>query len=151
MAIFFQHVGERGGQRDFPKTIGTPSAGLAHFELDQIAEITEGLPPDEIRRIEDQIQKEAPNGFQVWGIPSGARSVLATLREGDWLLLLESDGPGGQFHYGGRVIYRPKREMFNLSQRLWGEAKFPLIVLLNGKLTDYPWDRFRVRRETGKE
>jgi 5-methylcytosine-specific restriction protein A len=33
--------------------------------------------------------------------------------------------------------------MFNLSQRLWGEAKFPLIVLLNGKLTDYPWDRFR--------
>jgi hypothetical protein len=74
MAIFFQHVGERGGQRDFPKTIGTPSAGLAHFELDQIAEITEGLPPDEIRRIEDQIQKEAPNGFGAYPVVRGQSS-----------------------------------------------------------------------------
>src|SRR4051794_38004209 len=83
------------------------------------------------------------DGFQVWGIPSGAKSVLRRLREGDWLLLVESDGPGGTFHYGGRVIYRPAREQFGLSARLWGEARYPLIVLLDGRLTGYSWERFR--------
>jgi 5-methylcytosine-specific restriction protein A len=89
------------------------------------------------------LRKEVPNGFQIWGIPSGAKSVLKNLRRGDWLLLLLSDGPGGSFYYGGRVIFRPEREMFDVSHRLWGEAKFPLIVLLDGRLTSYPWETFR--------
>jgi 5-methylcytosine-specific restriction protein A len=143
MAIFFQHVGEQGGQRDFPKTIGTPSSGLMYFQLDQLDEITEGFGPDEIQNIRTQLRTEAPDGFQLWGIPSGAKSVISNLRKDNWLLLVESDGPGGQFYYGGRVIYRPTREMFDLSKRLWGEARFPLIVLLAGRLTDYPWETFR--------
>jgi 5-methylcytosine-specific restriction protein A len=33
--------------------------------------------------------------------------------------------------------------MFEISLRLWGEARFPLIVLLNGRLTNYSWEQFR--------
>jgi 5-methylcytosine-specific restriction enzyme A len=64
------------------------------------------------------------------------------LRRNDWLLLLLSDGPGGSFYYGGRVLFRPEREMFDVSRRLWGEAKFPLVIFLAGKLTSYPWMAF---------
>jgi 5-methylcytosine-specific restriction enzyme A len=143
MAIFFQHVGEQGGKRDFPKTIGTPSTGLMQFQLDQLPELTEGVEQNAVEAIERELRMEAPEGFQLWGIPSGARSVISNLRKDNWLLLLESDGPGGQFFYGGRVIYRPTQELFALSRRLWGEARFPLIVLLVGRLTDYPWEQFR--------
>jgi 5-methylcytosine-specific restriction protein A len=143
MAIFFQHVGERGGKRDFPKTIGTPENGLKYFQIDQLHEVTAGLESREIDSIHNKIRQQSPDGFQLWGIPSGARSVISNLRDGDWLLLLESDGPGGQFYYGGKVVYRPNREMFDLSTRLWGEPRFPLIVLLDGKLTNFSWERFR--------
>jgi hypothetical protein len=144
MTIFYQHVGERGGNRDFPKTIGRPNQGLVNFQLDNVPELTAGLDQDATQALEAEIRRQAPEGFQLWGIPSGAKSVLSTLRKGHWLLLLESDGPGGQFYYGGQVIYRPDREMHDLSRRLWGEARFPLIVLLHGRLTDYPWERFRM-------
>jgi 5-methylcytosine-specific restriction enzyme A len=143
VAIFFQHVGEQGGKRDFPKTIGTAGTGLVTFQLDQLPELTDVLQQDVVQALQKQLQTEAPGGFQLWGIPSGARSVISNLRKDNWLLLLESDGPGGQFHYGGRVIYRPDRELFALSRRLWGEERFPLIVLLLGALTNYPWEQFR--------
>jgi len=143
MTIYFQHVGEQGGKRDFPKTIGTSTGGLVHFNIDDLPEVTSVLSADQRQDVENMLRKEVPNGFQIWGIPSGAKSVLKNLRRDDWLLLLLSDGPGGSFYYGGRVIFRPEREMFDLSHRLWGEAKFPLIVLLDGRLTSYPWETFR--------
>jgi 5-methylcytosine-specific restriction enzyme A len=111
--------------------------------IDDLPEITAALSSDQLKALNEILQKEAPNGFQVWGIPSGAKSVLKNLRRNDWLLLLLSDGPGGSFYYGGRVIFRPDQEMFDVSHRLWGEAKFPLIVLLIGKLTSFPWETFR--------
>jgi 5-methylcytosine-specific restriction enzyme A len=124
MTIYFQHVGEQGGKRDFPKTIGTPADGLVRFNLDNLSEVTAALGTNQRQELEDTLRKEVPNGFQIWGIPSGAKSVLKNLRRGDWLLLLLSDGPGGSFYYGGRVVFRPEREMFDVSSRLWGEAKF---------------------------
>jgi hypothetical protein len=85
---------------------------------------------------------EAPDGFRIWGIPSGARSVLSSLAPGDYLLLLESPGPGGTFVYGGRIIAAPTRECFDLSMHLWGEQRFPLIVFMTGRLTNYRWVTF---------
>jgi predicted HNH restriction endonuclease len=68
---------------------------------------------------------------------------LDDARSGDWLLLLESDRPGGQFYYAGRILYRAPKELFSLSSELWGEAKYPIILLLDGQLTNYSWDTFR--------
>ncbi len=41
MAIYFQHVGEQGGKRDFPKTIGTTANGLLYFQLSEVPEVTQ--------------------------------------------------------------------------------------------------------------
>lgn len=109
MTIYFQHVGEQGGRRDFPKTIGTSTDGLVRFNIDDVPEVTANLSADDRQNLENMLRKEVPTGFQIWGIPSGAKSILANLRREDWLLLLLSDGPGGSFYYGGRVVYRPEK------------------------------------------
>lgn len=135
MTIYFQHVGERGGNRDFPKTIGD-SSGLRGFHL---LDIQSFLSKDDRR----QLPLLPSHGFQIWGIPSGAKQMLKSLVPGDWVLLLKSDRPGGQFYYAGRVLYRLSNESFELSRHLWGEARFPIILFLEGCLTSYPWEAFR--------
>ncbi|MDV7145965.1 HNH endonuclease [Tropicimonas sp. TH_r6] len=142
MTVFFQHVGEAGGQRDFPKTIGTPKTGLIKFSFDEIGPYLSNLSVSELPELQNELEKASPDGFQIWGIPSGAKYVLRSLKNGDHLLLLEAAGQGGSFAYGGRIIAFPTSECFQLSEHLWGEAKFPLIVFMNGGLTNYPWPQF---------
>jgi hypothetical protein len=132
MAIFFHHVGEQGGQRDFPKTIGTRKRGLVRFQWDEVAPYLDHLSAAESRGLEQQAAAAAPNGFQVWGIPSGAKSALKNFSIGDYLLLLESAAFGGGFVYAGKAIGVPPGECWDLSRHLWGEQKFPLIVFLVG-------------------
>jgi hypothetical protein len=142
VTVFFQHVGERGGGRDFPRTIGTPEASLVRFTFGDVAQHLEHLEPPERERLAAETALQAPDGFQIWGIPSGARSVLSSLAPGDYLLLLESPGPGGIFVYGGRIIAGPTKECFDLSMQLGGEQRFPLIVFMTGRLTNYRWLTF---------
>lgn len=142
MSVFFQHVGEAGGGRDFPRTIGTPRDGLRYFDFADLEPRLGHLPSDEVEQLRRDVAKYAPDGFQVWGIPSGAKFVLSTFRVGDCLLLLEAAGPGGSFAYVGRAIAKPSRECHDLSLQLWGEQKFPLIVFLKGSLTNYRWFSF---------
>jgi hypothetical protein len=142
MTIFFQHVGEKGGQRDFPRTIGTPQSGLVVFTFDNVRKQLGHLPETEMDQLERDCKRLAPDGFQIWSIPSGAKSVLRTLVVGDYLLLLESVGPGGVFAYGGIIVARPSQECFDLSVHLWGENRFPLIVFMRGNLTSYRWYDF---------
>jgi hypothetical protein len=70
-------------------------------------------------------------------------AMLRDLSPDDWFLLLESDRPGGQFYYAGRILRRLDREAFDLSLKLWGEARYPIIFFLDGQLTNFPWERFR--------
>jgi 5-methylcytosine-specific restriction enzyme A len=93
VTIYFQHVGEAGGGRDFPKTIGTPKAGLRYFSFKDINEHVDRLDPEQHAFIQRTLANEAPQGFQIWGIPSGAKSILKNLKAGDYLLLIESIGP----------------------------------------------------------
>src|SRR5690349_20684049 len=139
MTIFFQHVGEAGGRRDFPKSIGTPRSGLQSFTFEQIEPYLDNLNSEEHRSIRIATEELDETGFQVWGIPSGAKSVLRDLQVRDYLLLLEAVGPGGGFAYGGKVIARPSKECFRLSEHLWGEARYPIIVLLTGRFSNYSW------------
>ena len=142
MTVFFQHVGEAGGARDFPKTIGTPRNGLRHFDFAELESFLSHLPSSEVEQLREDTVARAPDGFQIWGIPSGAKSVLRDFRSGDYLLLLEAVGPGGTFAYVGRAIAKPSQECFELSFHLWGEQRFPLIVFLKGNLTSYRWFNF---------
>ena len=142
MTVFFQHVGEAGGARDFPKTIGTPKNGVRHFDFTELEPFLSHLPAGEVEQLQEDTVAYAPDGFQIWGIPSGAKSVLRDFRSGDYLLLLEAVGPGGTFAYVGRAIAKPSQECFELSRHLWGEQRFPLIVFLKGNLTSYRWFNF---------
>lgn len=58
------------------------------------------------------------------------------------LLLLKTVGLDGTFDYVGRVVAHIPGEFTELSQHLWGEVDFPLIVLLDGHLVDYSWVDF---------
>lgn len=142
MTVYYQHIGEKLSARDFPRTIGTPKSGLVNFHWEDISNFLTDLDPAESRLLKEETQKFAGDGFQIWGIPSGAKSVIRDLEKGDYLLLLETIGPGGSFAYVGRVIGRPSKECFDLSLHLWGESRFPLIVFLKGALTSYPWFAF---------
>jgi hypothetical protein len=45
MTVYFQHVGEQGAARDFPRTIGTRKTGLVRFQLDEIQSYLASLTP----------------------------------------------------------------------------------------------------------
>ncbi|MEW6688554.1 MAG: hypothetical protein AB1452_05610 [Pseudomonadota bacterium] len=145
MTVFFQHVGEAGAARDFPRTIGTERAGLIRYELSEISTYLHPLLSDEVESIEAITKVETPKGFQIWGIPAGARPVLRRMAHGDYLLLLETIGEGGLFTYGGRVVARLSRELPAFSKFLWTEARFPIIIFLDGDLLRYGWPDFRNR------
>jgi 5-methylcytosine-specific restriction protein A len=142
MTVFFQHVGERGGNRDFPRTIGTAGGGLVYFHFEDIEPYLEEIGADERRQMRRATEEIDADGFQIWGVPSGARTVLRELTVDDYLLLLESVGPGGSFAYAGRIIWRASVECFTLSRHLWGEGRFPIIVLMTGGLANYRWYDF---------
>jgi hypothetical protein len=138
MTIYYQHVGEGMAQRDFPRTLGTARSGVKRFTLDEVRPFIEALNPLEVAEISDSVQELAPTGFQIWGIPSGAMHVLEHMRTGDFLLLLEST----DFTYCGQVIHRVSEQLHSFSLHLWGEARFPIIIFLQGELVAYPWSDF---------
>ncbi len=142
MTIYFQHVGERGGARDFPRTIGTRKAGLMTFSYEGIEAYLSPLSGYERSMVKEDVKEKAAAGFQIWGIPAGAKSVLKRMETGDYLLLLESVTEGGFFPYGGEVVSKIAQPLPELSRFLWTEAHFPLIVLLRGNLMHYPWPTF---------
>lgn len=57
---------------------------------------------------------------------------------GDFLLLLESHS----FAYAGQVLHRVSEPLWDFSTHIWGEGRFPLIVLLQGELINYAWNDF---------
>ena len=139
MTIFYQHIGERMWQRDAPRSIGSPDEGVRRFMLSDIEPFIDGIDPFEQLQLRATIEEAAPTGFQIWGLPSGASGVLRKMTQGDFLLLLEST----DFRYAGQVLFRISQPLHRLSAHIWGEERFPIIVLLQGEMVTYGWDRFR--------
>lgn len=138
MAIYYQHVGEVGSTRDFPRSLGTITDGLKRFSFADIEPYIQHLTPEELLDIRGRTKEFAPTGFQVWGLPSGAGPTLKRMVTGDYLMLLESI----HFSYVGQVIHRVSEPCWDLSNHIWYERRFPIIVLLQGELIFYPWANF---------
>jgi hypothetical protein len=138
MTIYYQHIGERLTARDFPKSLGTAGSGLVRFGFKDIEGFLEHLTPLELLDIESKCSQLAPTGFQIWGIPSGAQRVLEKMQTGDFLMLLEST----DFAYCGQVLHRITDMCPDLSNEIWGEQKFPIIILLQGEMISYGWNEF---------
>jgi hypothetical protein len=94
-------------------------------ELGDVAE-------SELQRISHAVRAAGADVFQIWGIPAGGGRIFRRIRENDYWLLLDTDRPGGTISYAGRVLCKIENPSFRLSNYLWGEAKFPLIMLLDG-------------------
>jgi len=139
MTIYYQHIGEALWQRDAPRSIGSSIDGVRRFSLNEIERFLDTINPFEQQAIRQIINDLAPSGFQIWGIPSGARQILKDMSQGDFLLLLEST----DFRYVGQVLFRISEPLHRLSAHIWGEERFPIIILLQGEMITYGWDRFR--------
>jgi hypothetical protein len=124
--------------RDGPRSIGTRENGVKRFSWLDIEPFVRDLDGFEVMSMRHKIADLAPTGFQIWGIPSGAQRVLEPMRTGDFLMLLEST----DFSYVGQVIHRASQPQWAWSRHIWGEERFPLIILLQGELITYGWDAF---------
>lgn len=125
--------------RDAPRSLGTPLDGVRRFAWLDIEEYLDAVTPYELMEARGMVTKEAaPTGFQIWGIPSGAQRVLEKMAAGDFLMLLEST----DFRYVGQVLHRFTQPNHRLSRHIWGEERFPLIILLQGEMITYGWDAF---------
>ncbi len=107
--------------------------------MDEVEQFLPEIAPGEIanlRQIEDEL---APTGFQIWGLPGGAESVISRMTAGDYLMLLESE----YFAYAGQVLHKLSVPSWTLSSHIWDEQKFPLIVFLQGQMIEYDWGKFK--------
>jgi hypothetical protein len=142
MSVFWQHVGQQNAARDFPRTLGTPEARLRFFRSSEVRDHLSDLNPLEMGRIEKKFADLGGTQFQIWGLPSGADRALSKIEPKDYFMVLDTNAEGGAFRYVGRVLcYLPGRQ-WDVSQWLWGSQKYPLILLLEGELIEYPWPRF---------
>jgi hypothetical protein len=139
MSFFWQHVGDANSKRDFPRTLGGKNA-LKEFSIVDVKPYLSDVSPIHQAEVERNFARIGKTTFQIWGLPVGAVGILKKLEVGDYLLLLDSNADWGS--YVGRVLYYLPEEHWSLSEHLWREAKFPLIVLLRGAFIHYPWPRF---------
>jgi hypothetical protein len=92
---FFQHVGEADSERDFPRTLVSNEGQKVRFQFSQIERFLD-IHPDEKRSLALQLSELIPEGFQIWGVPAGAKSVMNAVRPSDVLLLLRTWGREGR-------------------------------------------------------
>jgi hypothetical protein len=130
MSIFWQHVGDQLGARDFPRTLGTPRNGLRYFRVEDIRPHLSELSPPQASELERNLTRIGASPFQIWGLPTGAAETLSKMGVGDYFMALDTNAEWGAFRYIGRVLYYLPEQQWDLSLHLWKERKFPLIVLL---------------------
>ena len=73
MTIFYQHIGEAMWARDAPRSLGTHLDGVMQFIWRDIEPYLGEITPYELMEAHNKVTELASTGFQVWGIPSGAR------------------------------------------------------------------------------
>ena len=130
MNLFFHHVGQVGARQDFPKTV---------FEKHSISKlISDGILSD--TELIKQLGDKFPDGeFNCWGVPAGASSVIRNLKEGDYVLLVESSRIDGIIPALCPVKIFWRYELRGLSEYLWGDSKFPFIFFFNTIQIELMW------------
>ena len=115
--LYFHHVGQRGSDEDFPKTV---------FGRVALSQIEGAIGPDDPLRAEivGALRERFPEGWcNVWGVPVGARTSIANLNTGDAVLLVESVAGHGSVPAVCPDVLYWNRANPKLSQELWGNSK----------------------------
>lgn len=136
MRLYFHHVGQQGAERDFPKTVWS-KVPLSTVERHLSASVTNR---DEI--IQTLTELFPSGGFNCWGVPAGAKSVIKNLRPGDAVLLVETTAGAGSVPALCIVKAFWSIAMPQLSEALWGEAKFPYVFFFDTIKIDLTWSEF---------
>ena len=111
MKICFHHVGENGAKEDFPKTI---------YRTISIENIQKNIPDSIVEKEEiiRRLREKFQNGkINCWGVPSGAKSVIKKLEEGDLVFLVEKASK-----YGGSIPVLAKVKVY-FEVQLWDLSK----------------------------
>lgn len=139
MTIYYQHIGQALWRRDAPRSLGSDDGTLRRFQIADVDDYLTDVPEPELYALRRITSDVAPTGFQIWGLPSGAAPTLRAMEAGDSLLLLERD----DFRYVGQVLHRLSEPSWELSNYIWGEQRFPIIVFLQGQMIRYSWEQFK--------
>jgi 5-methylcytosine-specific restriction enzyme A len=120
----------------------TDDGRLLRFQFSQVQRFLK-LESHEKQALAARLDQAAPSGFQIWGVPEGAKHVIREVKEGDAFLLLRTWGEEGRFGFVGRVIGVPHCHAGDASRHFWGEDRFPLLLFLDGCASEMPWREFR--------
>ena len=139
MTIYFQHVGAENAARDFPRSLLLADGTPVKFSLEDVTPYLSHLSKEELSSIESEL---GGNTFQIWGLPAGAKTIVAKMKKEDYLLLIPLASSDGGVTYACRRRTNPILFGDELSEHVWGNGKFSCIVLVDGSPVSLPWDAF---------
>jgi hypothetical protein len=135
--LFFHHVGQKGADEDFKKTV---------YKDIGIETVGSNVPVSDPHRDEllDELRQMFPTGlFNCWGVPAGAKSVIRQLTAGDFVLLVHSATEYGQVPVLCHAQVFWPHELRDLSFALWGNNKYPYIFFFRTVELTLSWPEFR--------
>lgn len=92
MKLYYHHVGKKGADEDFKKTV------FARVPISLVESSVPNDEPDKTPLLSELNEKFPIGSFNCWGVPSGAASVIKNLSVGDAVLLVETAS-----EYGGNI------------------------------------------------
>jgi hypothetical protein len=135
--LYIHHVGARGANTDFPKTVDAP------VEVERIVEAIKDQSEEMALEVANMLTHLFPcDRCNAWGVPARAISVLRNLAEGDYVLLIRSISNGGEIPVLGCVKYILPCTSPALSLALWQKEKYPLIFFFDSEALTLRWVTF---------
>jgi hypothetical protein len=134
--LFFHHVGQKGADEDFKKTV---------YKDVSIQTVESNVPVNYPHRSEllNQLGQEFPTDlFNCWGVPAGAKSVMGQLAAGDFVLLVHSATEYGEVPVLCNVQVFWPDELWDLSLSLWGSNKYPYVFFFRTERLALSWATF---------
>lgn len=131
MKAYYHHVGQKGADSDFPKTV---------FNKVNISLVENSIPDTDVykRKLVEELRSNFPEGdFNCWGVPEGANLVIKNLKVGDIVLLVENTGGLVPALCNIRVYYN--HQFPGLSQAFWGAQKYPYIFFFETESLNLTW------------
>ena len=137
MKLFYHHVGKKGAEEDFKKTV------FARVPISLVERSIPNDDPDKPLLLSELYEKFPIGSFNCWGVPSGAASVIKNLSFGDAVLLVETTSENGGYIPALCVVKVFIRHEFpQLSYALWENSHFPYIFFFETEALDFLWSEF---------
>ena len=139
--LFYNHAGALGARKHYPRSMS---------RLLKSRDIKTSLVSDvggvEAQRLGAILDRSFPNGFNCWGVPSGARGLFHRIQPGDVFLLIGkvqiAPFPDGAFDYAAKIELTWPEPLPATSQQIWGEARWPFVFFFSASRVSLPWPVF---------